>query len=333
MPNETLSIIPIQEIVKELKTGLEEDMRNKHAEDYQLNLMHLEGVGRLAHAFADELIENPIGEIEVTKEMVYLAEVAGYLHDIEKIGGDILWHHLTSERVAKRKLEHSQLTEGQIQTVTNAVRRHQGMPYINEFPLRDLRKEGEKGPLEEDEENLEAKAYDKWVALFIAEPAVALLGKFPPPNDEVSALLYSADLLSLGITHNEGNDPRAGAFDKIVQIQLGWGSTLKEAVTAAQNSLKANVDRLQNAQPYTKEEIETMEALGFKEDEFQGRERAAKIERALGEKFGDSALKRIDSLAHLAENPPKEIVMEDTMECYYKLARLNAQNLAENTQS
>jgi hypothetical protein len=139
----------------------------------------------------------------------------------------------------------------------------------------------------------------------------------------VSAILYAADLLSIGKTYNrESTDPRVGAFDKIIQIKLNQGKSFLEALESAQNSLSKNIIRLRNAQPYTEEEKAKLRPLGYGEAEFHGREVAVKIERALGERYGASAINNIASLIERAKAEPPE-KLENTMGCYYRLATSN----------
>ncbi len=326
--DEVQSIVPLVEMADMLETHVREELHRNHSEAYELSYLHLEAVGRLSHLFADYLIHNPIEGTQITQETAHLAEIAGYLHDIDKVGNEFLLHHLTSALAADKRVKEAEtqgiyLTEEQRTVVANAIKRHQGMPYVDRVALKDFLDQFENG------EKPSEEATNRWYTMYIAEPVVLALGRFLPPNDETSAILYSADLLSLGDTHKEGPDPKAGGFDKIVAIELGSGKSLLDAIAAAQRSLMSNVNRLKGAQPYTEQEKREMQIFGFGEREFLGRERAARIERAIGEKFGDAALQRIESLVALASNPPADIKIEDTMDCYYALARANAQNMVK----
>lgn len=274
----------------------------KVKERVELEKHHLFLVYSLSSTFAEE--------VKLQKREKRQLEAAAIMHDLGKLRPykedeeELLMHAYTGGAQAEAKLKMMGIDELDVQTIHNAILRHQGMPYV------ERRREAKRNTA------LHKKIIQKY-------PEINSIERFLPPNDRVSAILYAADLLALGITHLEDEDPKAGGFDKIVQINLEAGHDLKEAIKSAYKSLETNVERLQTAAPYTEDEKEKLRELGFGEEEFQGREEAATIERELGNSYGQLALNKIKKLVETLD--ASEEKYDSTMDSYYELAKKAAE--------
>lgn len=141
-------------------------------------------------------------------------------------------------------------------------------------------------------------------------------GRFLGPNDEISAVMYSADLLALGelISADEA-DPQAGAFDKIVEINLNSGKTLVESAKSAYLSLVANVATLRGTIASTSV---------MREETYLFKTNAVEIMQKIGDQYGQMLIDRASRLIAKLETETQFSQSTNSREAlahYYTVAR------------
>lgn len=283
------------------------------AEEINLGKRHVEAVTHLIDKFCTTILK-------VSPKDHFLAMVAGYLHDVEKYNpkpdtehrdlarAQLLEHAQDSEQWAGHFLTKLGWPEEDIKTVRNAILRHQPMPY----PEAALK-------LELERENSQIVT-----RLETQDPNIKARGKFKGPNDQVSAIVFAADLLALGKLWSENPEyPQAGAFDKIVAVELKEKS-LPEAIASAAKSLGENLTALENMASRGIDELFYLAKINqMTHQEILGYKTATAICLQIIEAYKPGMQRILKEVEKLSQN--SELTGVTTMAPYYKkVAKIQA---------
>ncbi len=297
----------LDDMVKEVFTQYDKDLANEAKgvtkEGIELGKLHVLSVYKNAMEFA-----NFVG---LNHENTFLLAEATLMHDFKKYSAErsdsierLLLHAHDSEIRAGEYLDKIGTSVEDTKIIKNAILRHQPMPYVANALIEIL---------------IDKKEDPKWEPLrkLIADeaPDVIETGKFLGPNDEVSAVLYAADLMAVGqLANTEGDDPKEGAFDKIVEINVSLGVSLEDAVRSAFTSLAANVAVLKSS-------AEAVRVMRHETEYFQGRvpEILTGIADNYGQKLLDRAKAYIATIEQLTKEGdiPENLTPQEAMKIYY----------------
>lgn len=285
-------IAKVKEEVFDVYDKAEATAKDVNSAEIAYGKIHLDDVAKLTQEYG-----NYIG---ATKEEIALAKIAAYLHDAQKYNPQrsaherLQLHAHDSWDWAETLLDKWNFDEKTKNILENAIKKHQGMPFVNAV-LTKAKAEKDWAIERKEVNGTKLEHVEK------KDIELAKRGYHLPPNDRVSALLFCADLMSLG-------NP-AGGFNKIVAIEFNRTKSIPEALNSAYTSLVANVNRLKYAKKYIKPQMAELKK-DAKIKHRRGRRYASEIESDIGNHFGPIALKKISTaLANLQkemeQNPKK----------------------------
>lgn len=287
-------------------------------EGVELGKLHLQTVVDKAREFS-----NFVG---LSPEEAAIVEISAWLHDVQKFNPErqntderLLLHAHDSQAWAAQHLKEMGFADEIIEKVSNTILRHQPMPYVQNRLNEVVTTLVDGTSAKKGNDNVIA-------ALREVDDAILARGFFEGPNDEASAVLYCADLLSMGEFHSgDPENPGVGAFDKIVLINLEFycNDNLADSVESSHKSLVNNVAVLQGEVVANGIKREFIDSPNSHESESQ--DKADKLMSDIAKHYGVSRLNLSkNTLAKSRELQERgsfdSLTRAEKMAAYYKIA-------------